>query len=212
MNIGKKLFIKIGGIDFRKWFATLTWCVALIISLCIITFFTVFPMADIPYSFISEVCRFPDAPRPIPTIIYFLVPLSKNPLSESDLVEDNQDKLILIIPRFHPSFLSRPSPSCSTTSSSASSRRTRSSVAAGAGRRSESPEVSDLKPEMTCNVKFSSRRLRWSTPTVSEQSAQRGVKFHQHMLTFLYEYFCLVFLVISYKKGRISYENLTNLP
>jgi len=28
------------------------------------------------------------------------------------------------------------------------------------------------------------------------------------MLTFLYEYFCLVFLVISYKKTRISYEML----
>ena len=69
---------------FRKWFAGLTWTVVTLTSVCLVTFFSIFPTADIPFSFISEVCRFPHQPRPIPTIIYFLV-------SKVQLLFDVQD-------------------------------------------------------------------------------------------------------------------------
>jgi hypothetical protein len=59
-------------IDSRRWFSVLTWSVVSSFF-CIAAFFAIFPVADIPFSFISEVCRFPEQPRTIPLIIYFLV-------------------------------------------------------------------------------------------------------------------------------------------
>ena len=58
----------------NKFDGRVTIIVVSLVSLCVTSFFTIFPLLDIPFSFVTEICRFPENPRSIPLIIFFLIP------------------------------------------------------------------------------------------------------------------------------------------